>query len=203
MKKLLALVLAMILCLGIFVACNDEGLTLHEREEPNVERHPVFPSSLKNAYTSYTVVEKQSLWGSGINKQFQRWVFDDYAYFSRFLSENTSSKNSCNEITKETFETNFIVIVYRLDDYRRTENYGYGNFKWNEPKFVYGHDGYYSITLEYTETYKSLDTEEVPPIFDIIVVPREDGPQDLSEVAGDFRLVTLVHHYAVISETIE
>ena len=203
MKKLLSLLLALLLCFATLVACNDEGLTLHEREEPNVERYPVFPSRLKNTYTSYTVVEKQSLWGSGTNKQFQRWVFDDYAYFSRFLSENTSSKNSCNEITKETFETNFIVIVYRLDDYRGTENYGYGNFSWNGPKFVYGHEGYYSITLEYTNGYKALDEGFVPPIFDIIVVPREDGPQDLSEVAENIRLVTLVHHYAVISEAIE
>ncbi len=206
MKKLLALLLAMILCLGVLVACNDEpsDLELVENDEPNVEKGstPVFPTIFKNRYTCYNVSEKQSL--NGTKEKFQRWIFADRASFIEFLQENTSLTDS-DEITEETFEENFVVVIYRLGDYRKTENYGYGDFRWNEPNIFVGRDdAYYSITLEYTSyANRAYDERDVPPKFDIVVVPREDGPQNLSEVAENFRIETYVHYYKGLGETIK
>ncbi len=206
MKKLLAILLAMILCLGVLVTCNDEpsDLELVENDEPNVEKGstPVFPTIFKNRYTCYNVSEKNSL--NGTKENFQRWMFADRASFIAFLQENTRLTDS-DEITEETFEENFVVVVYRRRDTRDTENYGYGDFKWNEPNELIGRsEGFYSITLEYTDnkSVTAKDDWEKPPTFDIIIVPREDAPKNLSEIADRFYLKTYVHEYNVGETTI-
>ncbi len=203
MKKLLSLLLAMILCLGVLVACDD--LTLHENEEPNVGegRWPIFQTIFENRYVCYIVGEKSK--NSGTNEKredFERWIFDDYTSLISFLKENTTS-NGGGEITQETFEENFIVVVYRVGSgsLRTEENYGYGNFKWNKPEQS---DGYCSITVEYTKyVNKAWNDADVPSRFDIVVVPKEDGPQDFSGVADNFRIIKHIHRYEEIVEWIE
>ena len=207
MKKLMALLLVLILSLGVLVSCNGYDLRPHQNDEPTTGydgRFPIIPTSLKTTYTCYNITQKKDHWENTDKEDFQKWVFDDNESFASFWKENISSRD-CEEITESTFSEYFLVVVYRKIDVRHTDNYSYGDFKWKEPsKYSEKTEGYYSLSFEYTSYEgRQMDASYMPPSFDIVLVSREDAPQDLSEVVENFRIIVYTHEYRYSIESIK
>ncbi len=217
MKKLLTLLLALVLCLGVLVACDTpEESSSSSSEETNssskesnefyvankISKYPIF-ESVEEKYTSYNVmVDKGSTWY--LYEDFQKWIFNDYESL-RYFVESNANISAKNMLTEDIFANCFVIVIYRFDDLSRTENYGYHSFRWNSPNdFYQRYDGYYSITLEYTEySNKEYSDLERLSTFDIIIVPREDSLQNPSSIAEEIYIETLVHEYNVRSSLIK
>ena len=201
MKKVIALLLVLILSFGVLVSCNGYDLRLHQNNESTTGydgSFPVIPTILKSTYTCYNVTQKKDHWEHSDKEDFQKWIFDDNESFTSFWKENISSR-SCEEITESTFSEHFLVVVYRKNDVRHTDNYSYGDFQWKEyNKYDEKTDGFYSLVFEYTSYEgRQIDSSYKPPSFDIVLVPREDGPQDLGELSDNFCISMNIHQYSL------
>ena len=201
MKRLLAILLTLVLCIGVFVSCDNNEETSsseHETAATPVTQNdatvdykssfPVFEHTI-DSYESNRIISKEDL----NYELFDRWVIDDYESFLGFISENTNYTNVTN-ITESAFEDSFIIAVFRNDDYYKTENYCYGNFKKK--------DDYFVICFEYTKYYgKAYDEAERPYSFDLILVPREACNEDVNNISVCIQ--TIVHEYDCSGELIE
>ena len=178
MKKFLSLLLALLLCCGFIVSCEKEEAPLESESSSDTESSsiesslsegelvyderglPVFFSP-PNAYTYYNVAEKEKADSAG--KCYDTWVFDNYEAYCGFISQYAP----IGDITESMFDDSFIVVVYRPDDIRWTENYSYSNFE--------KRDGKYSLVLEYTE-YPELSRtdDDYLACFDVVLIPRSE-----------------------------
>ncbi len=171
MKKILSLLLAMLLCLGVLVACDDEtpsdsssddASSKLPTENSNDIEFPLISHQVEIEYVHYNLVANNDF------KSFQNWIFNAYKDFNSFISENAVAENF-NDINEELFGDNFVVIIYRDDGGSYKENYCYGDFVADSNS----NDAKYFLTFEYTVYPNKLREQmEVPDFFDIVIIPR-------------------------------
>ena len=147
---------------------------------------PVFERP-KDEYAVHNIQGKQGL----SHMLYDRWIINDYESFSDFLLEKTGLTMFDN-ITKDTFDENFVVAIYRNDDMRITKNYSYSNLK--------NKNGEWFLTFEYT-IYYTIDIPDVVSSsnsFDLVVIPRSE----LLQVTNDLRIVLSVyaHEYDYVKK---
>lgn len=186
MKRLLALILSLLVCFSLLVSCNEEeesssssqessSSSSNEEQSSSTESAssgklsyddrgvPVF-SIPENAYVYYNVNEQEKSGISLSNKCYDTWVFNDYESYYDFVSQHAISAGG---ITEKELNEYFLVVVYRREDIRWTENYSYSNFE--------KRDGKYLLVLEYTVYTELSQTEdEIPFSFDIVLIPRNE-----------------------------
>ena len=199
MKKLLSLLLAMLLCLGVLVACDtpEESSSSSSSKASSSEFStemvfPVVPHQVKIEYAHYNVVVNEVLVEASEN--FQKWIFNDYSAFGKFASTSFGA-NIPSSLNEEIFEDNFIIAIYRKHDFFR-ENYCYGDFYFDS------NDSKYSITFEYTVYPDKLqDQMIVPDSIDIVVVPKAECDKVVSE--ENILIKALEHKYTYKSYIVE
>ena len=132
---------------------------------------PVFFSP-PNAYTYYNVTEKEKADSAG--ECYDTWVFDNYEAYCSFISQYAS----IGEITEDMLNEHFLVVVYRREDIRWTENYSYHSFKAGERC---------SLVLEYTDYGTEHTDDEYFFHFDIVLVPRSECDGSPLDIDVDLR----------------
>ena len=180
MKKFLSLLLALLLCLSFIVSCEKEEAPSTSEpssssEEPTSSGKlsyddkglPIFPTPV-NTYTHFTVTKTDS---AKIDADcYDTWVFNDYGSYCSFISQYAS----IGEITEDMLNEHFLVVVYRQDDIRWTENYSYHSFEAGEKR---------SLILEYTDYGTEHTDDDYFFHFDVVLVPRsecEESPADIT-----------------------
>ena len=176
MKKFLSLLLALLFCLSFIVSCEKEEEPSSSSEVPTSSGElsyddrglPIFPAPA-NAYTHYNVTEKENAPLAG--EPYDTWVFDNYEAYCGFISQYAP----IGDITEDMLDDSFIVVVYRREDIRWTENYSYHNFFKEGEKC--------SLILEYTDYGTEHTDDEYFFSFDIVLVPRSEcdgSPLDIT-----------------------
>ena len=133
---------------------------------------PIFPAPV-NTYTHFTVTKTDS---AKIDADcYDTWVFNDYEAYCSFISQYASSVGGVSETM---LNDSFIVVVYRREDIRWTENYSYHSFKAGEKC---------SLVLEYTDYGTEHTDDEYFFHFDIVLVPRSECDGSPLDIDVDLR----------------
>lgn len=174
MKKILSLILSIILCLGIFVSCDNETPTETssqsiQESEIEIEQGVSFDNAgipiFKKGETEYTCIKVEAN-DNAKNKYvlFDRIIFVEYLDFLDFTNENIEGNV---EINQNTFEENFVIVIYR-NDFSPTQLYPCYSDLIKE-------DDHYVLNLEYT-IHKQLQVNamQVNPYFDFVIIPKTE-----------------------------
>ena len=180
MKKLLALLLAMILCLGVLVACNEEppeepkissGYWYIDREsDSSAELNGVTPEWLGAyttifggdiAYPNYENLTKLEDYGMGC----EPYCIKIISSYEDFL-KGVINEEAFESITTQTFEDNYALIVQgRWGVQRDKEWLCYNDLK--------KEDGYYTLSYSRIFTRETMESPAEEPYVDVVIIPKE------------------------------
>ena len=172
MKKFLSILLVLILCLGIFVSCDNETPTESSSEsvqESETEKGVSFDNAgipiFKKGEAEYTCIKVEAN-DNTKNKYvlFDRTIFIEYLDFLEFTNENIVGNV---EINQNTFEENFVIAIYR-NDYYPTQLYPCYSDLIKE-------NDHYVLNLEYTIHKKvQVNAMQIKPYFDFVIIPKSE-----------------------------
>ncbi|MBE6624734.1 MAG: hypothetical protein E7622_03705 [Ruminococcaceae bacterium] len=180
MKKLLSLLLAMLLCLGVLVACNEEppqepkissGYWYIDREsDSSVELNGVTPEWLGAyttifggdiAYPNYENLTKLEDYGMGC----EPYCIKIISSYEDFL-KGVINEEAFESITTQTFEDNYALIVQgRWGVQRDKELLCYNDLK--------KEDGYYTLSYSRIFTRETMESPLEEPYVDVVIIPKE------------------------------
>ncbi len=169
----------MLLCLGAFVACNDE----EPPKEPIISSGYWDINELPDSsvpldgitsewFNSYTTV-----FGGNIQKTYEninndRINFMGIPYYLKIITtyeeflEGVVNNNILNTVTEHTFEDNYVVIVQSSWGASRDRNM----MCYNDLK---KEDGYYSLSYNRIIHRELMEDCLEDPYVDIIIIPKE------------------------------
>ena len=195
MKKLVAILLTLIFCLGIFVSCDNETLTESSSEsiqesESEIEKGVSFDNAgipiFKKGKTAYTCIKVEAT-DNAKNKYvlFDRIIFAEYLDFLEFINENIEGNV---EINQNTFEENFVIVIYRNDFYPTQLYPCYSD--------LIKEDDHYVLHLEYTiHKQVQVNAMQVKPYFDFVIIPKTE----CTEIAPETKICIQewIHQYDI------
>lgn len=209
MKKLLAILLTLILCLGMLASCDDSSVS-SEDEKLKVEitdsGKPVF-CTISDTYTKYQIKNLKS--ESSVFENYtllaSRYLFVSYLEFITF-AQNISDDTTF-DISEESFENHVVLVVLRnpcvsgvnygdLVQKNTLEGSHIGKPYKDEP------DNKYILSVEYTFHYPQYSTGISGfPSVDAVLIPKEKInvlPEDL-----EIEIKAIEHTYMSSTNMIE
>ena len=188
MKKILSILLALILCLGMLISCGNEENSSSQGEYSSVcssESSAWEPkiNKIKTEYSFERCYLKEDKFNEHLYNAFDRFVFAEYSDYLNFVNDGNISDS--DNITQELFNENFIIAVYQ-DGYKSRENERYGDFEKQTDSC--------RLVLEFTNyTNVPEEDQEIWPVFDLIIIPRTLCAEISSNM--EISLVIWEHNY--------
>ena len=199
MKKLIALLLVLALCLGVLVACNDSEKMRAEIESElreNVDFREIIKSELlaemeaeekakrEKSYIFYSVEAPCNRDEFGVKYIFDSWI----SFYNSMENFNMEVPN----ITSDTFQDHYVLMVCVGNLLYRGKEARYNNLRLDleDSSNIYSIDYYanYYHTRLFLENDQDLKTG-----FHFVLIPKEDAP---SQMTPDF----FVHKVLNIAE---
>ena len=194
MRKILALILALLLCVGL-IACNNEEANLgssssldsssdasssakpstndDKQKQPKKEILDNVTLESLGFYTSYISSVESSTPNDYYHTSEERAkVVSSYEEFLSYVSNNHT--DILRHINEETFENNFVVLISGQEGHIRVENVYYSDFE----KF----DEYYTLTYNYLYEENRCLQMMVEKYSDVCVIPRTLCQDDISSI---------------------
>lgn len=182
MKKLLSLLLAMILCLGVLVACDtpEESSSSSSEKQSSEESAS---SSIKGSTSFYYREYYSEVVNTAVKESIQFvTTYDEYLS----IRNETALSYKFSRLSEAAFENSYVFYVVRMNlDVTRNTFMGYSDFEQIE-------DGYQIISsrlFKYTtETYSAEEGVVHPPerevigapdpmkkvVYEMVVIPKKD-----------------------------
>ena len=191
MKKLLSLLLVMVLCLGVLVACNtpEESSSSSSSEEPpqepkissgywyidresdsSVELNEVTPEWLGAyttifggdiAYPNYENLTKLENYGMSC----EPYCIKIISSYEDFL-KGVINEEAFESINPQTFEDNYALIVQGHWGVQRDKEW----LCYNDLK---KEDGYYTLSYSRIFTRETMESPLEEPYVDVVIIPKE------------------------------
>ncbi|MBQ2810362.1 MAG: hypothetical protein IJF11_05665 [Clostridia bacterium] len=181
MKKILSLILFLILCFGAFVSCDNETQTESSSEstqESISKEESAKEESALNIVTRDTFADAYESWigwyyETGVLENnyhmfsYVKAIFD-YEDFEKGIIEGR--EDCLTEVTEQTFEENFVLIVRGFSGHIRNADIYYTDFK--------KEDNYYTITYNTVCNILTEAPDAHDPFCDVCIIPKElcDNP---------------------------
>ena len=212
MKKLLAILLTLVLCLGVFASCdipwnepeessqNDwtngevaiSNLGYWNYENPSsIENLNYFSAESISPYTAYTDFRyyKDDFEFDTVNEN--GWCYNVEAIWSydAFL-EGIDNNNLPDSINKETFENNFVVVIKSISGHIRTEDVYYSGFK--------KENEHYELTYHLVSRGQEFSDAE-DPYTDVCLIPKSVCKDGLSDI--EIKVIRREYDFDYVSST--
>ena len=174
MKRLLALILSLLICVSFLVSCNKEKGEIEEGEtDSNEYIEAIHESKIEDAYLHYRARQlTRNIDMNSSVEDFDNWFFEGYDEFDDFMKASVEDKYG--QITKETFEEfSALVICNREEPNLKETRYGDLTLKNSEANK-------YTITMEKVFVGQTHNAIAPPRALDIILIPKENIPTEPS-----------------------
>ena len=183
MKKLLSLLLALVLCFGVLVACDtpEESSSSSSSEEQSSEESA--SSSIKGSTSFYYREYYAEVVSTAVKESIQFvTTYDEYLS----IRNETALSYKFSRLSEAAFENSYVFYVVRMNlDVTRTTFMGYSDFEQIEDGYQITSSRLFKYT---TETYSAEEGVVHPPewkvigapdsmkkvVYEMVVIPKKD-----------------------------